>query len=218
MAALVYRDLPWGKIRREWENTGTTLAALARKHGIRSTTTLERKRVAEQWSRVLTIEGDLAPSAAEDRLDAGQVGCLPDPRAPNPSLTQAELAVEMQMTGLLLLRRLQGVLQPPSDDEAAEAVMLGNLQRLIRVNPERETLAGLLAAACKTVEMGLAIERRALADAANKPPPEAAPWKSGAELLKGMDVETALKLRACAVKIQNEKRQAEIDAAAKSGK
>ena len=36
MATKVYRDLPWAQIRREWEHTSISIAALAREYNIRS--------------------------------------------------------------------------------------------------------------------------------------------------------------------------------------
>jgi hypothetical protein len=224
MAVSVYQDCPWGKIRREWEDTSISLAALARKYGIRSVTTLERKRAAEQWSRVLTIDGHVVPSAAAAPPLVGEAERLPDQGVPNQQLTPEAIAVEVQRTGLLLLRRIQGVLPPPSDDPNDEALTVGNLQRLIRVNPERETLSGLLAAAVKTIETGMAMERRARADAAAQ---LAAAGGGGSDeslaqravaLIETMDVETAEKMRAWAVTVQHQQREARIAEAAVAAK
>jgi hypothetical protein len=132
------------------------------------------------------------------------------------------LAVEVQRTGLLLLRRLQGVLRPLGDDAAAEALMLGNLQRLIRVNPDRETLVGLIAAAGKTIDLGLSMERRAIvANAASKLAPEtteamaASMAASAKEAMKRLTPESAERLRQWAIDVQREQREAQIAAATK---
>jgi hypothetical protein len=133
-------------------------------------------------------------------------------------------AIQVQETGSLVLERLRGVLQPPSDDETAdEAVILANLRHLIRVNPERETLAGLLTAATKAVELGVTMERRAIAaDAASQPASGtlATPAGSGGnlarEILQRMDPETVERVRACALEVQRKQRETQI-AAAKAG-
>jgi len=125
------------------------------------------------------------------------------------------LATAIQLAGLGLLQRFLGVVQPPSDNEAGEALALGNLQRLIRVNPDRETLANLGLAACKMIEMGVTLEKRALAMEvkASPAPAEAYNSKQAMAMLERMDPETALRMRAWAVRIQQEQRQAQIDQA-----
>jgi hypothetical protein len=135
----------------------------------------------------------------------------------------AALGIQVQETGSLLLGCVWGVLQPPSDDEAAEAVMLGNLQCLTRVNPERDSLAGLLTAATKAIELGVVMERRALAaEVASKPASGSlgTPAGSGSdlarEILQGMDPETVERLRAWALEVQRKQREAQL-AAAKVG-
>ena len=85
MASIIYSELPWGQIRREWETTSISIAALARKYNVRSATTLERKRVTEQWSRALMIEGQVVPftpgdrplAAGENTMPAGSAGAAP---------------------------------------------------------------------------------------------------------------------------------------------
>jgi hypothetical protein len=164
-----------------------------------------------------------AVAVQADGMDAESlVACSLERRRETSFARQMALACVAQDTGLLLLRRVQGVLQPPcgDGDDAADAAALGNLQRLIRINPDRETLAGLVTTGTKAIELGVALERRALAgDGSVKPAPGSeapaslAPKGGGMELLKRMDVDTALKMRAWAVQIQNERRQAEIDAA-----
>jgi hypothetical protein len=148
---------------------------------------------------------------------------------------QLALAAEVQLTGLLLMRRLQGVLQPPvapdQADEPKEALMLGNLQRLIRVNPDRETLAGLVTTATKTIEAGTAMARKALAmdlpggttkPGADQPvadPAAAAEATSRNRiaLLNSMTPEMAEKMREWAEKVQRERREARILAATNVG-
>jgi hypothetical protein len=139
---------------------------------------------------------------------------------------QMAAAAVIQETSLLLLRRLAGVLQPPDYDIAAagdgqerDMEALGNLQRLIRINPDRETLAGLVSAGAKAYEVGIAMERRAVADAEVKPADgekeraAAQIQQNGLDMLKLLDVSTAEKLRTWAMQIQRERREAEIAAA-----
>jgi hypothetical protein len=139
---------------------------------------------------------------------------------------QMALARVVQGTSVLLLRRLAGVLQPPSDemDDASggqeqDMEALGNLQRLIRINPDRETLAGLVTAGIKSLERGIAMERRAIADVVVKPAAggdevrAAQVQRNGLDILKRMDLATAKKMRAWVMEIQHERREAEIAAA-----
>ena len=119
MVSIIYSELPWGQIRREWETTSISIAALARKYNVRSATTLERKRVAEQWSRALMIEGQVVPFTPGDRPSAARERpCPPDQAALHPLLTPQTVAAEVLMTGVLGLRCLQAVLQPPEDAQA----------------------------------------------------------------------------------------------------
>jgi hypothetical protein len=144
---------------------------------------------------------------------------------------QLALAAEVQLTGLLLLRRIQGVLQPPvAPDQAGgpeEELMLGNLQRLIRVNPDKETLAGLVGVAAKTIEAGVGMARKALAmdlpggmakpgaaqAVANPAPSADATSRNRIALLNSMTPEMAEKMRDWALKVQQERREAQIAAA-----
>jgi hypothetical protein len=133
----------------------------------------------------------------------------------------AALGIQVQETASLVLERVRGVLRPPSGDAAAdEAVIQANLQQLIRVNPERETLAGLLTAGTKAVDLGVTMERRALAaEVASKPAPGSlgTPAGSGSnlarEILQGMDPETVERMRAWALEVQRKQREAQITAA-----
>jgi hypothetical protein len=239
MVTTVYQDLPWGKIRREWESTQISLAGLSRKYRIRSGTTLERRCKAEKWTRdvgadqqgagtyqpnmpapgteVARLGGPAVPLTADDPLDAERLltGRTLAQAEANQRHTQVALATAIQLAGLRLLQRFLGVVQPPSDNEAGEALALGNLQRLIRVNPDRETLANLGLAACKMIEMGVTLEKRALAMEvkASPAPAEAYNSKQAMAMLERMDPETALRMRAWAVRIQQEQRQAQIDQA-----
>jgi hypothetical protein len=255
--ATVNSALPWEAIRREWETTEITLAALARAHGLSSPTTLARRRVSEGWIRdadaiearrsladvfsdATAIEG--VAEAPDSKSHKATVWQPPERRRPDEtseldaevlldrrnfsevlatkSQRDVALALEVQRAGLLLLRRVTGVLQPPGNDEAAETEMLGNLQRLIRVNPDRETLAGLVAAAGKTIDLGQMMERRAIAiDAIGKltsgtaEPGAGSIVKGAMELLHTMDSATAARMRAWAIDVQRERRQAQIDKA-----
>lgn len=236
MVTPVYRDLPWTKIRSEWENTSISITALARKYGIRSATTLDRKRAAEQWSRTIPLDAEmegaagrwptaLVPRAAVaashrnagvDQQDTHETLARPD-QADGWSYSPLMLAREVQRTGLLLLQRVQGVLQPPGDDAADEARMLGNLQRLIRVNPERETLAGLITAASKAIDMGLAAERRAMtADATTQPDagasgvPDETSRTLAQEMLQRADPAIVVRLRDWALDAQRSRRAAQV--------
>ncbi len=136
------------------------------------------------------------------------------------------LARVVQETGVMAMRRLQGVLKAPVIDSEGlhdmgdrareggdEADVLGNLQRLIRVNPDRDTLSGLLTAAGKAIELGVNMERRAMADMAARPQPKQGEGKqrmSMRQMIETMPPETAAHLRAWAVKVQQDRREAEI--------
>jgi hypothetical protein len=123
-----------------------------------------------------------------------------------------------------VLERIGQVLQRPGppggtefdDDPIGEAVLVANLQRLIRVNPDRETLANLLSTAVKGVESGIAMERRALApDETGKLAGVPTAGESGGgsrlarEFLRQMDDETMEKMRAWALEVQRQQRQAD---------
>lgn len=258
------RDRPWAEIRRAWETSEISMAALGSKYGISSVTTLKRRRTDEGWKRdadVVAAKQSLAdvisdaaalPGVAEaadgsvparepvamrrahvDRDFADCAGLASAEHLVNhtPLARLRETSFERQMalarvvqeTSLLLLRRVAGVLQPPSFDldgggQEQDMEALGNLQRLIRINPDRETLSGLVAAASKSLEMGIAMERRAVADAVVKPAaggdtPADQVQRNGLDMLKLMDVATAEKMRTWAMQIQRERREAEIAAA-----
>ena len=125
-------------------------------------------------------------------------------------------AHKIQDCGLLLLQRISGVLQAPGVDEASEAteaMVLGDLRRLIRVNPERETLASLLTTAAKTIDLGQAMERRAVtAEAASRVASDAAETPAGrSETLAGMlipqmDMKMVEELRIMALEVKQTKR------------
>ena len=168
-------------------------------------------------------EIDVSP---ETFLEAGRLGLasLQDPIAAR----HLAIAYVVQETGVMLMRRLQAVLKPPVIDPDGlhdmgdrareggdEADMLGNLQRLIRVNPDRETLTALIRTAGKTLELGLNMERRALADMAARPQPKPAetgkPRMTMRQMIETMPIETVVHLRAWAVKLQQDQREAEIN-------
>jgi hypothetical protein len=275
----VNRNLPWDEIRRAWQTTRTSMAALAAKYGIGSVTTLKRRRTDEGWKRdadvaaakpspaaviadATALPGVAKTSGAPPTPGGGQprgthqpgprepVATRPAPAdrdaagagvmgsaeqlildTPLERLRETSFARQMagaavvQKTALLLLRRLAGVLQPPSHEmdgvgggQEPDTEALGNLQRLIRINPDRETLAGLIAAGVKAYEVGVAMERRALADPVVKPvdgdKERAAPvQRNGGDLLRFVDPATAEKMRLWAKQIARERREAEIAAA-----
>ncbi|HYZ20539.1 MAG TPA: hypothetical protein VE690_00140 [Rhodopila sp.] len=229
---------PWERIRREWESTPISTAKLARRYGIRSATTIDRKRVAEGWMRdadrpMGSDEPRLGGSPLQtddgegqahrvltdtDRLDAGRIFA---PRTladvvSNQLHTQLALAIEVQRVGLLLLERVEAVLQPPSNDPVTEAEVLANVQRLIRVNPDRDTLANLLSTAAKTIDLGCTMERRALETAQapqNTAPRELSPGSK--QLIRDAidaGADYAERLRQLALEIQAVTRQREIEA------
>jgi hypothetical protein len=278
----INRNLPWHEIRRAWETSEISMAALASKYGVSSVTTLKRRRTDEAWKRdadVVAANQSLADvisdaaalpgvaEAAEGPLSAGRlrgdrqahgrevparepvmtrlahvdrdvadgvglasaeqlVNHTPLERVRETSFArQTALAWVAQDTSALLLRRIAGVLQPPSDEmddarggQEQDMEALGNLQRLIRINPDRETLAGLVAAGIKSLELGIAMERRAVADVVVKPAAggdemrAAQVQRNGPDMLKWMGVETTQKLRAWALEIEEERRAAEIAA------
>ena len=161
-------------------------------------------------------EIDVSPEAF---LEAGRPGlaAMRDPIAAR----HLAIAYVVQETGVMLMRRLQAVLKPPVidpdglHDRRDEADMLGNLQRLIRVNPDRETLNGLVGVAGKTIERGLNLEQRALADMAARPQPKPSdsgkPRMTMRQLTDTMPTETAEHMRAWVVKVQQDQREAEIN-------
>jgi hypothetical protein len=161
-------------------------------------------------------EADLSPEAF---LEAGrlELASLRDPIAAR----HLAMAYVVQETGLMLTRRLQAVLKPPVIDPdgrhavSQEAAALSNLQRLIRVNPERETLTGLIRTAGKMLELGLNMERRALADMAARPQPKPSdsgkPRMTMRQMIDTMPIETVVHLRTWAVKLQQDQREAEIN-------
>jgi hypothetical protein len=128
------------------------------------------------------------------------------------------LAIVVQRMGLHLAQRVDGVLQPPSEGGEDDASVLGDLQRLIRVNPDRETLASLATVAGKTIDLGQAMERRALADAASRPavsdPSAEAIDGDMTAIINRVDTATAWKLRMIMLEIQQEQRATQIASAA----
>jgi hypothetical protein len=127
------------------------------------------------------------------------------------------LALVLQRVGLLMLNRVEGVLQPPGENAEGEALVLGDLQRLIRVNPERETLSGLVATAGKALELGATLERRAIAaDATNKPASgiPGIPIELGSnmarEILQRMDPDAVERVHAWALEMQRKQREAQV--------
>jgi hypothetical protein len=270
----INRSLPWDEIRRAWETSEISMAALGSKHGVSSVTTLKRRCTAEGWKRDAGVVAakpslaDVISEAADGRVSAGRlrgdhqaheravparepvtmrqapvdrdvadgVGVASAEQLVNHTpleqmretsfARQMALAGVVQETSLLLLRRLAGVLQPPSDEmdnarggQEQDREALGNLQRLIRINPDRETLMGLVTAGITSLERGIAMERRAVADAVVKPAAggdemrAAQVQRNSLDLLKRMDLPTAEKMRALVMEIQQERREAAIAAA-----
>jgi hypothetical protein len=76
-----------------------------------------------------------------------------------------------------------------------------------------------VAAGIKSLELGIAMERRAVADVVVKPAAggdevrAAQVQRNGLDILKRMDLATAKKMRAWVMEIQHERREAEIAAA-----
>lgn len=156
-----------------------------------------------------------------DSADVLAVGLRPTGIEALAGKIERELAEarEVQVAALLMLQRIRAVLQLPPDDPedpADEARTLANLRRLIRINPDRDTLSKLMTTASKALE---AMERRALTPAvigkALLAPEQPAGARIAEEFLSKMDVPTTLKLRQWALEVQQEqRRRAEITAAA----
>jgi hypothetical protein len=126
------------------------------------------------------------------------------------------VARTMQLSGVLVHESIQALLTSGTNPNPAleEARMVRYLQRLIRLNPDRDSLAGLLTAASKCMDMGVAMERQALAEAAAA---KAAQPKSNEdsyslirEFISKLDVETAMKMRQFVLEVQAKRREAEI--------
>lgn len=64
----IYTELPWATIRREWETTAVGSKALARQHGIQSTTTLKRRRADEGWVKNPDATAQPAPALTPGEL------------------------------------------------------------------------------------------------------------------------------------------------------
>jgi hypothetical protein len=104
------------------------------------------------------------------------------------------------------------------------------IDSLIRVNPDRETLNGLVTTGVKAMEAGINMERKArgmdqigggkaaipvapcIAPHEGTTAPPSSAVKQAIAMLDWMEPEMAMKMREWAVKVQREKREAEIAA------
>jgi hypothetical protein len=107
------------------------------------------------------VSGRDDPPDVSDALALVTRHLTPAEATQNRAQRELALARLLQRTSLLVLERVEQVLQRPGrpsgakfdDDPIGEAVLVANLQRLIRVNPDRKTLANLLSTAIKGVEI-----------------------------------------------------------------
>jgi hypothetical protein len=144
--------------------------------------------------------------------------------------SQLSVAQEVQLGGLLLLRRLMATLTDPGDlpvdqHHPDEIRVVANIQRVIRINPDKDTLAGLMTAAGRMVELGVRIERRALnmdavqGNATPEPPPEAGRQALAHDplLMAGrMGLDSQRLMRQLAEQMVRERREAQIEGARQS--
>lgn len=125
---------------------------------------------------------------------------------------QLGIADEVQQVGLRILRTISRMFEPSNGDPELEAEVQQAVVRLIRVNADRETLAGLVKAASDVVHKGITIERVALgmdipARQLGGPVPEMPPSvtdKPAIGLIQKLDYDTAKKLRDLAVEMKRE--------------
>lgn len=138
-----------------------------------------------------------------------------------------QLVIASRVTGAgMQVFEIISTLLDADDDPLTVARASIALRKLTNVNPDRDTLAGLLKAAADVVSKGLDIERRALGmDLRRSAPPErgsdqptnplsvlADTTRPGARLIKMLDADMAFKLREMAQRTIMAKRQNEIAA------
>jgi hypothetical protein len=95
------------------------------------------------------VSGHDDPPDVSDALALVTRHLTPAEATQNRAQRELALARLVQRTSLLVLERMEQVLQRPGrpggaefdEDPIGEAVLVANLQRLIRVNPDRKTLA-----------------------------------------------------------------------------
>lgn len=113
-------------------------------------------------------------------------------------LQQLEAGAQVEQVGLNVLGVIAAYLAAPPNSDA----LTNTARRLIGVNPDRETLAGLLTAATNLVKSGTAMKRQALAMdvviAPGAPAPVEIVKGAGARLLGNLSPEAMMKMRAAA--------------------
>jgi hypothetical protein len=164
---------------------------------------------------------DTAKQIRAETADAGDVMGVHDLAALHTQRIKDQLELSSQVTaaGMRVFAIIGELLDTDSDPKMVERAQAA-LNKLTNVNPDRDTLAGLLKAAADVVARGVGIERRALGmdvkrrpGAPEDPVPElASPRRPAGNLIKLMDPATAFKLREMVQRQIMERRQNEIAA------
>lgn len=136
---------------------------------------------------------------------------------------QLAMSKEVTNVGRLVLSRIAELFT--AGDEGSMERARAALVSLTNVNPDKDTLAGLLKAAADVVRQGVTIERLALGmDTRRKPgeqnnpiPELVSPKRAAGALIAQMDPEMAFKLRALAQRTILERRQREIQTQVEDG-
>lgn len=94
MVKPIYLSLDWTQIRREFETTPITARQIAKKWGIKSATTVDRRIASEGWKREIDritaelVTGSIAQAGlAEARADRAAAALPPAPRPPKTTAT-----------------------------------------------------------------------------------------------------------------------------------
>ena len=161
---------------------------------------------------------------ARDLVGSGASGEIIGPNALAELHTQRikeqlALSKEVSGTGRQVFSLIRQMLDPGADPETEIAARTAML-RLTNVNPDKDTLAGLMKAAADVIKVGVSLERQALGmdvrrkpGDANDPLPEMrSPKRTAAKLIEALDADTAYKLRSALQARMQQKRQDEIKA------
>jgi hypothetical protein len=169
--------------------------------------------VLHATAEAMNAEQPEQPSISVHHLAAVQSGRIRE---------QLAISEEVTSTGRKLLASIRDMLDDDPDDPDKVARASAALRRLVGVNPDRETLAGLLKASSDIITRGLDIERRALGmdirqrgGAAQPDPVEQltrpGPARPAATLIKRLDMDLMKRLRESAQQAIQDRRRKEIE-------